>query len=300
MNYIELIKRFWELDRIYSFNGNETRLYFYLVEQANCLCWQEWFWHKDELASAYVGMSRDTLRSCRNKLKQCGLIDFIPGGNGQRNKTRYEILAPKADPKPDPNGKPKLHPKPDPLNKLKLKQKQSPPIIPPSGGDIPPAGDCEVENRGDGESESRSAALSDQAATPQAPPGCAAPPHGESEESGLIAEIVERYNSRCVGLPKVRAVTPKRKQAVLARIREHGREAALEMIDQASASAFLSGQNARGWVADFGWLFRPENFVKVYEGKFNNPHGNFQQRQDNRRGSLEVTATGAKDYSTTF
>ena len=65
MNYIELIKRFWELDRIYSFNGNETRLYFYLVEQANCLCWQEWFWHKDELASAYVGMSRDTLRSCR-------------------------------------------------------------------------------------------------------------------------------------------------------------------------------------------------------------------------------------------
>ena len=126
MNYIELIKRFWELDRIYSFNGNETRLYFYLVEQANCLCWQEWFWHKDELASAYVGMSRDTLRSCRNKLKQCGLIDFIPGGNGQRNKTRYEILAPKADPKPDPNGNPKLHPKPDPLNKLK--QKQYPPL----------------------------------------------------------------------------------------------------------------------------------------------------------------------------
>lgn len=300
MNYIELIKRFWELDRIYSFNGNETRLYFYLVEQANCLCWQEWFWHKDELASAYVGMSKDTLRSCRNKLKQCGLIDFIPGGNGQRNKTRYEILAPKADPKPDPNGNPKLHPKPDPLNKLKLKQKQSPPIIPPSGEDIVSPAFFETENFGNGESERRSAALQDQAALPQASPNCAAPLHGETEESAIVSEIVERYNNRCVGLPKVRAITPKRRQAVLARIREHGKEAAIEMIDQASESSFLAGQNAKGWVADFGWLFRPENFVKVYEGKYNNPHGNFQQRQDNRRGSLEVTATGAKDYSTTF
>ena len=295
MNYIELIKRFWELDRIYSFNGNETRLYFYLVEQANCLCWQEWFWHKDELASAYVGMSRDTLRSCRNKLKQCGLIDFIPGGNGQRNKTRYEILAPKADPKPDPNGNPKLHPKPDPLNKQKTETKTITPLLSPQGDSTPSVSECPTITTEDCPPGPTTAPV-----TKQAPPNCAAPLHGETEESAIVSEIVERYNNRCVGLPKVRAITPKRRQAVLARIREHGKEAAIEMIDQASESSFLAGQNAKGWVADFGWLFRPENFVKVYEGKYNNPHGNFQQRQDNRRGSLEVTATGAKDYSTTF
>lgn len=133
MNYIELIKRFWELDRLYSFSGNETRLYFYLVEQANCLCWQEWFWHKDDLASAYVGIAKDTLRSCRNKLKQCGLIDFVPGGKGQRDKTRYEILAPNTDPKPYPKGNPKSYPNADPLNKHKTKTKTIPPLSPDTG-----------------------------------------------------------------------------------------------------------------------------------------------------------------------
>ncbi|WP_274957306.1 hypothetical protein [Millionella massiliensis] len=174
MNYIELIKRFWELDRIYSFNGNETRLYFYLVEQANCLCWQEWFWHKDELASAYVGMSRDTLRSCRNKLKQCGLIDFIPGGNGQRNKTRYEILAPKADPKPDPNGNPKLYPKPDPLNKQKTETKTITPLLSPQGDSTPSVSECPAITTEDCPPGPTTAP-----ASKQAPPDCAAPPRSK-------------------------------------------------------------------------------------------------------------------------
>jgi hypothetical protein len=40
------------------------------------------------------------------------------------------------------------------------------------------------------------------------------------------------------------------------------------MIENASASSFLAGQNRRDWQATFDWLFRPNNFVKVLEGNY--------------------------------
>ena len=81
--------------------------------------------------------------------------------------------------------------------------------------------------------------------------------------------------------------------AIQARARENGKESLMEVIKQAAKSDFLNGRNDRGWVADFDWLMRPNNFVKVLEGNYNN-NGN-----DRRRGT-EVTAASAEDYDTTF
>jgi hypothetical protein len=81
-------------------------------------------------------------------------------------------------------------------------------------------------------------------------------------------KLLNFYNTTCKSLPSITAITPKRKQAINARVREHGQEAVYEMLKKAGRSCFLSGQNKNGWVASFDWIFRPNNFVKVLEGNY--------------------------------
>lgn len=68
------------------------------------------------------------------------------------------------------------------------------------------------------------------------------------------------------GMAQIRALTPKRKSAINARIREYGISQVYAMIDNAAASTFL---NESSW-ASFDWIFRPNNFVKVLEGNYAN------------------------------
>lgn len=95
-------------------------------------------------------------------------------------------------------------------------------------------------------------------------------------------------------IKEIRQLTERRKLAIQARARENGKESLMEVIKQAAKSDFLNGRNDRGWVADFDWLMRPNNFVKVLEGNYNN-----NDKNDRRRGT-EVTAASPEDYDTTF
>ena len=69
-------------------------------------------------------------------------------------------------------------------------------------------------------------------------------------------------------LPKVTMMTDTRKAAVKARVSEHGKESIRQMIRMVLQSPFLLGSNDRNWRADFDWLFRPTNYIKVLEGKY--------------------------------
>jgi hypothetical protein len=93
MNYIELINQFWQCDIEHSFNGSETRLYFYLLHTCNSLRWKNPFTHSDAHLAAVSGMSVNTLKSARNRLKQAGLIEFTSGsqGRGQSHKASYKL-----------------------------------------------------------------------------------------------------------------------------------------------------------------------------------------------------------------
>lgn len=92
------------------------------------------------------------------------------------------------------------------------------------------------------------------------------------EEDALLSAIGDYYNKIIVGkgMPQIKALTPKRKSFVRCRLKEYGKEAIYKVIDNAAASSFLNGQGGRGFVADFEWIMRPNNFIKVLEGKYNN------------------------------
>lgn len=73
-------------------------------------------------------------------------------------------------------------------------------------------------------------------------------------------------------IPQVRAIPPKSKRTtfLLARLREYGKEALAAVVKKAAASDFLNGGGSRGFVADFEWLFRPNNFPRILEGTYDN------------------------------
>lgn len=72
-------------------------------------------------------------------------------------------------------------------------------------------------------------------------------------------------------IPKIRAkIDGRRKEMLIARVREYGIDMVYEVITKAAASSFLNGGGNRGFVADFEWLMRPNNFPKVLEGNYDN------------------------------
>lgn len=72
-------------------------------------------------------------------------------------------------------------------------------------------------------------------------------------------------------IPKIRTkIDGRRKEMLIARVREYGIDMVYEVITKAATSSFLNGGGNRGFVADFEWLMRPNNFPKVLEGNYDN------------------------------
>ena len=84
MNYIELIKRFWQCNNELPIGCNATAMYFYLLELCNSLNWKETFKHSDRRISIELDISINTVKNAKNKLKQLGLIDFKKPENTSR------------------------------------------------------------------------------------------------------------------------------------------------------------------------------------------------------------------------
>lgn len=87
---------------------------------------------------------------------------------------------------------------------------------------------------------------------------------GTSKAEEVCSYFNKKVNGN--GMPLVRALTPKRKAAIDARVREYGVDKVVLMIDKAASSAFLNGSS--GWMASFDWIMRPNNFIKVLEGNY--------------------------------
>jgi hypothetical protein len=88
-------------------------------------------------------------------------------------------------------------------------------------------------------------------------------------QTGSVFNQVCEYFNKVIagrGMPLVHALTSKRKSMINSRLKEYGSEQMKLMIDKAAASSFLNGSN--GWMASFDWIMRPNNFVKVLEGNY--------------------------------
>lgn len=84
--------------------------------------------------------------------------------------------------------------------------------------------------------------------------------------------VVRAYNEICHSLPKVTKLTDTRIRHINARLKEYTEEDLRTAFLIAEASDFLTGRTDRSkWKADFDWLMKESNLVKVLEGNYTNP-----------------------------
>lgn len=103
----------------------------------------------------------------------------------------------------------------------------------------------------------------------------------------------KHYETKSV-MPPITLMTENRKVMVKARLRQcKGDEKTLyRAIDIAMTSDFMNGNNKKGWVSKFDWIFGNEqNFAKVLEGNFNNEPAASQQPQSAEARAQDPAAT---------
>lgn len=99
-------------------------------------------------------------------------------------------------------------------------------------------------------------------------------PNGAVCRTGDVRRVVEAWNS--LGINPIMKITGSstRGGMLRARISEYGVDAVINAIAQINNSSFLKGQNKSGWTVSFDWFVRPNNFLKVMEGRYSDsPHG---------------------------
>ena len=79
MTYIDLINRFWKLNRLEPFAPSDLRLYFYLLDQCNIRGWENPFKLSTRYIECELKMSRKVIEESRERLHNRGLIEFTKG-----------------------------------------------------------------------------------------------------------------------------------------------------------------------------------------------------------------------------
>lgn len=107
-----------------------------------------------------------------------------------------------------------------------------------------------------------------------------------SDAIKIFSEVAKKHK-----LPIPRKITEARKKSLKARLFDaggiEGWEIACQKLD---ASNFLTGQNVRGWKADFNFMLRESSFTKLMEGCYDNrDHGKNGRTQN--PGGIHSSAT---------
>ena len=83
-------------------------------------------------------------------------------------------------------------------------------------------------------------------------------------------QIIDLFNDTCVSFPRVVALSEDRKKTIRARLNTYSLDDIKELFTKAEASDFLKGKNDKNWSANFDWLMKDRNLVKVLEGNYDN------------------------------
>lgn len=118
------------------------------------------------------------------------------------------------------------------------------------------------------------------------------------------ARFLEYFNEKVAHTPikQVRTLSDARKNTLRSIFKSFGgKDTVEEVLDKVVASRWCCGENDKGWVASFDWIFNKSNFIKILEGNYDN-RTNIKQTTDKyaaRRGT-DVGNLSEADYGGPF
>ena len=88
-----------------------------------------------------------------------------------------------------------------------------------------------------------------------------------------VQRVLDAWNG--LGLGQVRKIVQgtQREQLLKKRIKDYGVDEVLRAIENVRNSAFLNGNNSKGWIITFDWFIKPNNFPKVLDGNYKSSNG---------------------------
>ena len=101
--------------------------------------------------------------------------------------------------------------------------------------------------------------------------------------------IVDDYHACCPTLPKIKALTDKRKKAIKKISKEFTESDIHKVFTFAEQSDFLSGRNGKWSNCGFDWLVNYNNFIKVLEGNYN--------KENTQKSGIDILAEIARGDS---
>lgn len=121
------------------------------------------------------------------------------------------------------------------------------------------------------------------------------PPKEEINYAGLMKFFNSELKKAGGIMPAAQAISGQRKTMIQARVKEHGKEALMTVIRKAVRSSFLNGGGSKGWKANLTWIVRPENFVKILEGQYDDNFTTTQTSSHNN-GTTDIYSNGNAGY----
>lgn len=116
----------------------------------------------------------------------------------------------------------------------------------------------------------------------------------KKKEKINFQEIVNIFNSVCVELPKVTKIIEAREIAITNILKKNTLEELGIVFKNISESDYLNGKVV-SWKADFDWILKPENFIKILENKYinNGKSNNTKQSTESDHKQSAVNAVNA-------
>lgn len=99
--------------------------------------------------------------------------------------------------------------------------------------------------------------------------------------------IIDAWNQ--LPVTNIRNIKGNRLKLLKARLKEYTLDDVLSAISNIKESAFLLGNNKRGWQIYFDWFVKPNNFVKVLEGNYTHQ----QQQNTHSWNDMQAGFNGA-------
>lgn len=96
-------------------------------------------------------------------------------------------------------------------------------------------------------------------------------------------ELLSFFNQNRGVMPEVKKLSEPRKKRILILEKQYGKKSIQTVIEKARDSNFLQGNNKENWTANFDWIFKPANFLKILEDTYanrENTRGNNSSRTD--------------------
>lgn len=94
--------------------------------------------------------------------------------------------------------------------------------------------------------------------------------------------LVTFFNTNRGVMPEVKKLTKTRESRILSLEKQHGKKLIIAVIEKSRDSPFLQGDNKENWTANFDWIFKPANFLKILED-------NYARKQNTRSNNSSAT-----------